>query len=83
MKVIILGQDPYFKPNQANGLCFSVESNTSIPKSLNNIYKELKDDLGVKRTNGNLFDWAQQGVLLLNSILTVENNKSGSHKDFG
>lgn len=79
-KVVIIGQDPYYKPNQANGLSFSVNSGCKIPKSLNNIFKELKNDLNIERTNENLEDWAKQGVLLLNGSLTVEYNKPMSHK---
>ena len=79
-KVVIIGQDPYYKPNQANGLAFSVNDNVKLPKSLINIFKELQSDLNIKRTNGNLTDWAKQGVLLLNESLTVEANKSMSHK---
>lgn len=82
-KVVIVGQDPYYLPNQANGLCFSVNSNMSLPKSLINIFKELKNDLGVIRTNGDLSNWAKQGVLLLNNTLTVEENKPNSHQNFG
>ena len=70
-KVIILGQDPYHNPNQANGLCFSVKKNQALPPSLKNIYKEIEEDLGIKNgTNGDLSDWAKQGVLLINSSLT-------------
>ena len=79
-KVVIIGQDPYYKPNQANGLAFSVNDNVKLPKSLINIFKELQSDLNIKRTNGNLTDWAKQGVLLLNESLTVEANKPMSHK---
>jgi uracil-DNA glycosylase len=80
VKVVILGQDPYHGPNQAHGLCFSVKAGVKIPPSLVNIFKELKDDLGVTPpTHGCLDSWAQQGVLLLNNVLTVENGKAGSH----
>lgn len=79
-KVVIIGQDPYYKPNQANGLAFSVNEHVKLPKSLINIFKELQNDLNIKRTNGNLADWAKQGVLLLNESLTVEANKPMSHK---
>ena len=73
VKVVILGQDPYPTPGHAHGLCFSVMPDVNpIPKSLKNIYKELEDDIGVINTNGNLQSWAEQGVLLLNSVLTVE-----------
>ena len=68
-KVIILGQDPYHNPNQANGLCFSVKKNQALPPSLKNIYKEIEEDLGIKNgTNGDLSDWAKQGVLLINNL---------------
>ncbi len=80
--VVILGQDPYINEHQAHGLAFSV-ANNKAPKSLVNIFKELDNDLGICRTNCNLSDWAQQGVLLLNTILTVEAKKSLSHKDYG
>ena len=84
-KVIILGQDPYPTIGHANGLCFSVDASlTKIPKSLINIFKELLEDVQVARhTNGNLESWAEQGVLLLNSALTVEEGKPGSHGHFG
>ncbi|MCF0227311.1 MAG: uracil-DNA glycosylase [Malacoplasma sp.] len=78
-KVVIIGQDPYHNPDQANGLAFSVNDGVKTPKSLVNIFKELNNDLGIKRTNANLEDWAKQGVLLLNSSLTVELNKPQSH----
>lgn len=83
VKVVIIGQDPYINPDQAQGLSFSVPTNTKLPPSLKNIFIELKNDLGIDRKNGNLDDWAHQGVLLLNSTLTVEKGKSNSHKDFG
>ncbi len=84
VKVVIIGQDPYHNPNQAHGLSFSVEKDVNIPPSLQNIYKELKDDLGCYiPNNGNLTKWAKQGVLLLNSVLTVEKNKPNSHKGKG
>lgn len=83
-KVVIIGQDPYHNPNQAHGLSFSVENDIAIPPSLQNIYKELHDDLGCYiPNNGNLTKWAKQGVLLLNSVLTVERNKPNSHKNKG
>ena len=83
-KVIIIGQDPYHNPNQANGLCFSVKKNQALPPSLKNIYKEIEEDLGIKNgTNGDLSDWAKQGVLLINSSLTVEQGIPGSHLKFG
>lgn len=83
-KVVIIGQDPYHGQGQAHGLCFSVRPDVRIPPSLRNIYKELQNDLGhppVK--HGNLQSWAQQGVLLLNSVLTVEKGKAGSHQKRG
>jgi uracil-DNA glycosylase len=85
VKVVILGQDPYPTRGHAHGLCFSVEPSVRpLPKSLNNIFKELHADLGVPiPKNGNLFGWAQQGVLLLNSVLTVEEGLPDSHKNFG
>lgn len=83
VKVVILGQDPYHGPRQAHGLAFSVEDGTPLPPSLQNIYKELKLDLGVERVQGNLSDWAAQGVLLLNSTLTVRAGDAGSHQTFG
>ncbi|MFQ6342884.1 uracil-DNA glycosylase [Campylobacter sp. VTCC 70190] len=83
-KVIILGQDPYHQPYQAMGLSFSVPCGVKIPPSLNNIYKELHNDLGIKPCkNGDLSSWAKQGVLLLNSILSVEANKPASHNNWG
>ena len=81
VKVVILGQDPYHGFGQAHGLSFSVPDNTSIPRSLQNIFKEILFDLNIKPADsGNLLRWAQQGVLLLNSILTVRKEKPGSHK---
>ena len=83
-KVVIIGQDPYHKINQAHGLSFSVNPEINIPPSLVNIYKELEDDLGCKApTQGFLMSWAKQGVLLLNSILSVEEGKPGSHANKG
>ncbi|AEI46513.1 uracil-DNA glycosylase [Runella slithyformis] len=83
-KVVILGQDPYHGKGQANGLCFSVNDGVTIPPSLNNIFKEIKDDLDkpFPRT-GNLERWAEQGVLLLNATLTVREGKPGSHQGHG
>ncbi len=84
VRVVILGQDPYPTIGHAHGLCFSVnETLKALPKSLINIYKELKDDLKINRTNGNLQSWAYQGVLLLNSVLTVEEGKVASHQGKG
>lgn len=79
-KVVIVGQDPYYKVHQANGLAFSINKEVKISKSLVNIFKELKNDLGINRINTDLSDWAQQGVLLMNSIMTVTENKPLSHK---
>lgn len=84
VKVIILGQDPYHNPQQAMGLCFSVPSSVNLPPSLKNIFIELNDDLDIPiSTNGDLSSWAQQGVLLLNSILTVRQNEPASHSKYG
>lgn len=84
VKAVILGQDPYHNPGQAHGLCFSVAEGTAPPPSLVNIYKELKEDIGLPiPTHGNLEHWAQQGVLLLNASLTVEANKPMSHSNIG
>ena len=84
VKVVILGQDPYHGPGQAHGLCFSVLPGTPIPPSLLNIYKELETSTGFTHPDhGYLMPWAQQGVLLLNSVLTVENGKPGSHQGKG
>ena len=82
-RVVILGQDPYHGVGEANGLCFSVNEGINIPPSLKNIFKELYNDLGVVRTNTDLSDWAKNGVLLLNSVLTVEKDKPASHKMIG
>ena len=84
VKVVIIGQDPYHGPGQAHGLSFSVESDTKIPPSLMNIYKELNSDLNIAiPSTGNLQPWADEGVLLLNTILTVEANQANSHKGLG
>ena len=84
VKVVILGQDPYPTPGHAHGLCFSVQPDVKpIPKSLINIYKELESDLGIVNENGNLQSWAEQGVLLLNSVLTVESGNANSHQGKG
>lgn len=84
VQVVILGQDPYHGPGQAHGLCFSVKEGVAVPPSLINIYKELASDLGVDPPrNGNLQHWADQGVLLLNAVLTVERGKAGSHQGKG
>jgi uracil-DNA glycosylase len=83
VKVVILGQDPYHGPGQAHGLSFSVQAGTALPPSLKNIYKELDSDLGVSNSTGDLTAWAEQGVLLLNSVLTVRKNQAASHRDRG
>lgn len=84
VKVVILGQDPYHNNNQAHGLSFSVNDGMKIPPSLRNIFKELENDLGIKHSvSGDLTKWAKQGVLLLNTILTVEAHKPLSHKNIG
>ena len=85
VKVVILGQDPYHGPRQAHGLSFSVRDKTPLPPSLKNIYKELENDLKIEldKTNGNLEFWAEQGVFLLNTTLTVEENKPLSHSKIG
>jgi len=84
VKVVIIGQDPYHGPGQANGLCFSVGPGVTKPPSLQNIFKELRDDVGVPiPEGGSLLPWAQQGVLLLNAILTVRAGQAGSHQGKG
>ena len=83
VKVVILGQDPYHGEGEAHGLSFSVEEGIKNPPSLVNIFKELYSDLNIKRTKGNLNDWAKQGVLLLNTVLTVEKDIPNSHKGKG
>ena len=84
VRVVILGQDPYHGPGQAHGLCFSVPPGVQPPPSLVNIYKELESDLGIRRAkHGFLEHWAKQGVLLLNSVLTVEMGRAASHRDRG
>lgn len=84
LKVVIIGQDPYHGENQAHGLSFSVKPGVKIPPSLKNIYKELQNDLGVTHPNhGYLAAWAKQGVLLMNTIWSVEAGKAGSHKKLG
>lgn len=84
VKVVILGQDPYHGPGQAHGLCFSVPEGVAPPPSLVNIFKEIEQDLGIKLPkHGCLQSWANQGVLLLNSVLTVERHKAASHKGRG
>ena len=84
VRVVILGQDPYHGPGQAHGLCFSVKPGTPIPPSLVNIYKEMETDLGIPRArHGFLEHWASQGVLLLNSVLTVQMGQAASHRERG
>ena len=84
VKVVILGQDPYHGPHQAHGLSFSVQPGVPVPPSLQNIYKELQDDLGIAPVNhGYLKKWADQGVLLLNSVLTVRDGQAFSHQGHG
>ena len=80
VKVVIIGQDPYHGENEATGLAFSVEDNIKTPPSLRNIFIELNDDLKINKTNNSLDNWAKQGVFLINSVLTVEKDKPGSHK---
>ena len=84
VKVVLIGQDPYHEPGQAHGLCFSVNDGVQFPPSLNNIFKEIKDDTGADiPTSGNLTRWAEQGVLLLNATLTVREHAAGSHQKHG
>jgi len=84
VKVVIIGQDPYHNPGQAHGLCFSVPKGVSFPPSLQNIFKELVSDIGVKMpSSGDLTPWAEQGVLMLNAILTVRENTPESHRNKG
>jgi len=84
VKVVILGQDPYHNVGQAHGLCFSVKPDVEVPPSLVNIYKELQDDLGCRIPNhGYLVKWAEQGVLLLNTVLTVKAHQANSHRRIG
>ena len=84
VRVVILGQDPYHEPGQAHGLAFSVREGVKLPPSLRNIFAERQTDVGVPPSeNGDLTHWARQGVLLLNTVLTVEKGKANSHKDFG
>lgn len=83
VKVVILGQDPYHGAREAHGLSFSVHNDVPRPPSLQNILKELEDDLGIKKTGNDLTDWAKQGVFLLNSIMSVVKDRPLSHKDKG
>lgn len=83
-KVVIVGQDPYHGEGEAHGLSFSVQQGVKVPPSLQNIYKELYSDLNIKpKDNGDLTNWAKQGVLLLNAVLTVEKDKAASHRNMG
>ena len=84
LKAVILGQDPYHEPNQAHALCFSVKKGVTIPPSVVNIYKEISDDLGIKEPDcGDLTKWAKEGVLLLNTTLTVREHQANSHSKCG
>ena len=83
VRVVLLGQDPYHEPGQAMGLSFSVEKGTPLPPSLKNIFRELQDDVGVVPSSGDLTPWTRQGVLLLNTVLTVERGKANSHAGWG
>lgn len=84
IKAVILGQDPYHEPNQAHGLCFSVKKGIALPPSLQNIYKEIKSDLGITEPDcGDLTKWAREGVLLLNTTLTVREHLANSHSKCG
>ncbi|WP_308149928.1 uracil-DNA glycosylase [Spiroplasma sp. AdecLV25b] len=84
VKVVILGQDPYHQPEQAHGLAFSVKDKIPLPPSLKNIFQELKNDLNIEKgNNGNLTSWAKQGVLLLNTTLTVRQGQPNSHLQYG
>lgn len=84
VKAVIIGQDPYHQPSQAHGMCFSVKKGVRMPPSLVNIYREISDDLGIRMgTCGYLMPWAQQGILLLNTILTVREGRPMSHKGYG
>lgn len=84
VRVVILGQDPYHEPGQAHGLAFSVKEGVKLPPSLRNIYTERQSDVGVPPgQSGDLTHWAKQGVLLLNTVLTVEHGKANSHRDYG
>ena len=84
IRAVILGQDPYHEPGQANGLAFSVRTGVKLPPSLQNIYKELDRDLGIPLSqNGDLTHWAEQGVFLLNTVLSVQAHRANSHRDLG
>ena len=84
VKVVMLGQDPYHRPQQAHGLCFSVRKGVKLPPSLKNMYKELKSDLDIDApSHGYLMDWAKQGVFMMNAVMSVEKGKAGSHRKKG
>lgn len=83
IKAVILGQDPYYNPGQAHGLCFSVKPGVETPKSLINIFKEIEDDVGIKNTSPYLVPWAEEGVLLLNTVLSVRKGEPQSHTNKG
>lgn len=84
VKVVILGQDPYHQPDQAHGLCFSVQKGVQIPRSLKNIYKELKSDMNIDApSHGCLTDWTKQGVFLMNTVMSVREGQAASHKKKG
>lgn len=83
IRAVIVGQDPYFNPGEAHGLAFSVQKECKIPPSLRNIYKEIEEDLGIEPGLGDLTTWAEQGVLLINRVLTVREGEPNSHKDSG
>lgn len=83
VKVVILGQDPYHGPKQAHGLAFSIQPGAKFPPSLRNMYQELADDIGCQRTVSHLQDWAREGVLLLNTVLTVRQGEAHSHRGIG
>lgn len=84
IKIVILGQDPYHEPNQAHGLCFSVKKGVQPPPSLKNMYKEIKEELGIDPpSHGELLSWANQGILMLNTVLTVRRGAADSHKGKG
>lgn len=83
VKVVIIGQDPYHEENQAQGLAFSVPDNQKLPPSLKNIFKEIENELGIKNSSGDLTKWSQEGVLLINTVLTVRAGLANSHKGYG
>ena len=83
VKVVLVGQDPYPTLGDANGLAFSVDRSSNLPKSLLNLFKELQDDLGISRKNGDLSDWQQQGVFLINRVLTVPIGNANGHRNIG